>query len=497
MTSTLPNFPANTAAPAPGSKSISPADLKSAGAPPSAHEGAFDELMPSPKEKAPDKPVENSASSPSSIQAMCVKEADQVVATEAVDQASEDSTKEVSPETLEQAAAFVAGLMQTLLPEVTVPALNGSAPANAMATATARRDAGPPEGQTVGSAGPSVPGSMDQVATAPEASAESFQIACAADGAVEIKLELPQAKNAEGQVDNSATQVEIKAELELPGQAVMRLEANASFSPDGESQNGQANFAAKKGRAKTGVDSLESPGERNFVSTADERVKTRSSADGISVAKPEATMPSATLDETRAPSSQVTHVGLPARGEFAVAWPAAEKTAEAVAASVENNFAERAVATVTGLADAQFSASMQKSGSVQLKLKFGGEDLSVRVELRGGIVHTDFRTDSAELRAALTREMQAVASASPEQLRRYAEPVFSPSTSGDSQQQQHSGRQSAAQQDLSQRTPRQPQAEEAAPFARRSLLRETFFPEPAAPRVPALLPTSLRLSALA
>ncbi len=501
MTSTLPNIPANTAAAATGSKSISPADLKSAGATPSAHDGAFDDLLPQPKAKAPEKAPENTTSSSSSIQAMCVSETDATDSTEAVDETTTDSDKEVSQDTLEQAAAFVAGLMQTLLPEVTVPALAGGA-AQSAPTAKAGQEPGVPAAQVAG-VSPEGARVTGQTAKTDEAAAANFEVTQAADGAVDIKLDLPQAKNAEGKADASGTAVEIKAELELPGQAVMRLEANGSFSSETGAQTAQANFAAKKGRSKTGLDSGESTCEINFVSTADERVKTRSPESGITVAKTEATMPTSTSDETRATSNQVTHVGLPARGEFSVAWPSAEKTAEAAVAPVENNFAERAVATVTGLAEAQFSASMQKSGSVQLKLKFGGEDLSVRVELRGGTVHTDFRTDSAELRAALTREMQAVAGESPDQLRRYAEPVFSPATassssSGDSYQQP--GRQTTAQQDLSQqqqqRMPRT-QQEEMAPFARRSLLRETFFPEPAAPRAPALLPTSLRLSALA
>jgi hypothetical protein len=150
---------------------------------------------------------------------------------------------------------------------------------------------------------------------------------------------------------------------------------------------------------------------------------------------------------------------------------------------------------VTGLVEAQFSASMQKSGSVQLRLKFGSEDLSVRVAIRDGVVHTDFQTDSAPLRAALTREWQAVAAQSPQQMMRYLEPVFSsaspaaPSAGGDTAQQ-HSARQQQAQSEAQ-------HGSAASPFARRSLVPENFVPEPAVARTPAFLPTSLRLSALA
>lgn len=50
--------------------------------------------------------------------------------------------------------------------------------------------------------------------------------------------------------------------------------------------------------------------------------------------------------------------------------------------------------------------------SVELHLSVGDHTpLSVRVELRDGIIHTTFRTDSAELRHALTREWNVAAPA--------------------------------------------------------------------------------------
>jgi hypothetical protein len=213
-------------------------------------------------------------------------------------------------------------------------------------------------------------------------------------------------------------------------------------------------------------------------------------------------MPAAPIEESRAVRSPQDSMVLSGRAEFQVAQAPAERIT-APSAPAGQNFAERAVDTVTNLIDAQFSASMQKSGSVQLNLKFGGEDLSVRVELRDGAVHTNFRTDSAPLRAALEREWQAIASASPEQMHRYAEPVFSPGSNqqhpgsssghGDARQQPP---QQQAQSDAQQRAPRESFSDHPA-FTRRSLVSESFIPEAPAPRVPAFLPTSVRLSALA
>ena len=134
-----------------------------------------------------------------------------------------------------------------------------------------------------------------------------------------------------------------------------------------------------------------------------------------------------------------------------------------------------------------------------MRLKFGGEDLSVRVELRGGAVHTDFRTDSPELRAALNREWQAVARQSPDQLRQFVEPVFSPSSSNGDSPSSFARQQQAAQQDLPQQ--RQPRArdEDTLTFTRRSLVGEIVPPQPAAaPRAARRsCPPPSRLSALA
>lgn len=214
-------------------------------------------------------------------------------------------------------------------------------------------------------------------------------------------------------------------------------------------------------------------------------------------------MSAAPTEEPRAARKPQDPAVLPVRAEFQVAQTPAERITAPAPGPAGQTFAERAVETVSGLVEAQFAASMQKSGSVHLRLKFGGEDLTVHVAIRDGAVHTDFHTDSAPLRAAIEREWQAVAAASPAQMQRYAEPVFSagpaapdsrsPFGQGDGRQQaMHQQAQPDAQQH--QRAARDP---ESSAFTRRSLVSETFMPVPAAPRVPALLPTSLRLSALA
>lgn len=212
-------------------------------------------------------------------------------------------------------------------------------------------------------------------------------------------------------------------------------------------------------------------------------------------------MPVVPTEEARTTRNPEALSVLPPRVDFQVIVPPVERVIVPTAAPAVQNLAERAVETVTNLVDTQFTASMQKSGSVQLQLRFGGEDLSVRVELKDGAVQTDFRTDSAELRSALAREWQVVAAQSPEQMRRFLEPVFSPNTSplpsSDEPPSAFGRQQQPAQQDLPSRQARESWNDSTHSFSRRSQLSDSFLPETAVPRSPAFLPTSLRLSALA
>jgi hypothetical protein len=68
--------------------------------------------------------------------------------------------------------------------------------------------------------------------------------------------------------------------------------------------------------------------------------------------------------------------------------------------------------------------------SVEVKFNFGERDnLSVRVEYRNGTVHTTFRTDSNQLRDAISHEWQTQSAANEQRPYRILEPVFSQTTS--------------------------------------------------------------------
>jgi len=412
--------------------------------------------------------------------------------------------REVTRDMLEAAASFVTSLLQAALPEVQVPPFSGVA---AQGEPVSGGTTGSPTGATRASAqtrtADPTPGP-----TAPNALAPAPEFILATDGAIELKLDLGQLKPAgtKPALPSDPSQIlTVNAELQRPGEIVVRLEAAAavpaSDSAGSAGATGRAIIAAKYPGLKISVESLGPAGERNFVFTGDKQVKTQSSVAGISVAKSDTTMPAAPIEEIRATRNPEPFSGTSGRAEFQAVMPPPDRTSVPSDGSAGQNFAARAVDTVTSLVDTQFSASLQKSGSVQLRLRFGGEDLSVRVEIRDGAVHTDFHTDSAELRSALTREWQALAGESPEQMRRYLEPVFSPAAASAPAASDPSSpfarQQQSSQQDQPSRSPREPWAEPANPFSRRSQLSDSFVPELAVTRGPAFLPTSHRLSVLA
>lgn len=156
---------------------------------------------------------------------------------------------------------------------------------------------------------------------------------------------------------------------------------------------------------------------------------------------------------------------------------------------------QHAVAAVESALDC--IAHVRETGrpSVALDLSFADQTrLAVRIELRDGTVHTIFRTDSAELRQALSHEWSLAApaahAADGERTVRIAEPVFAPATGSPAAGGSATGGGAHARQ-----MPAEvPVARPAAPIT--SAARRDAPAEPAP--VPALRPaTSVRLHAFA
>jgi hypothetical protein len=167
-------------------------------------------------------------------------------------------------------------------------------------------------------------------------------------------------------------------------------------------------------------------------------------------------------------------------------------------ATPEPVLAHRAVETIMNVVDAQRHGSANAS-SVNLHFKFGGDDLAVRVQMRGGEVLTQFLTDSAELRSAIATEWQIMAGQGGAAGLRLLEPSILPASAGAS-----SGFGSASHGQSNthqQQQTHQQQAQAAAAFNElRGLRRGTPLMAPAkeiAPRISIVQPTSQHLTALA
>jgi hypothetical protein len=134
--------------------------------------------------------------------------------------------------------------------------------------------------------------------------------------------------------------------------------------------------------------------------------------------------------------------------------PATARSASAAGAatSLPETTAHAAVAAVVKVIQAQTSQAQGSVSSVNLSFKFGPDDLSVRVAWHAGVVQTQFRTDSADLRSAIASEWQAMSAAPAGRTLPLAAPVFastgdslssSPDDSGASGRPDYSGDQDA------------------------------------------------------
>lgn len=213
--------------------------------------------------------------------------------------------------------------------------------------------------------------------------------------------------------------------LSLPGGVTLRFNPGAV-----ESRATRENIAAPAVDRSPTPSAFPNDGEKNFLPIEYSIDTDDGPIDGIGVAHAAHAMSSS--------RTSATPPGLPVRLDPGVVstadtggvsaspvfGPGAETSAEAVSC------ARKAVATITGLVDAQFSARLLRHpASVSLHVAFAGHDLAVHVQLRDGAIHAQFQTDSAELRTALSNEWQSIAVQSPDDAARYAPPVFTAGSS--------------------------------------------------------------------
>jgi hypothetical protein len=140
---------------------------------------------------------------------------------------------------------------------------------------------------------------------------------------------------------------------------------------------------------------------------------------GIDSANAASAMPAATADHaTPIPGVELSGT---LQGTATAALPTAGAAHDPSTAAR----AAQAVETVISLVDAQASRAQGSASAVKLNFNFNGDDLAVRIEMSNGVVHTQFRTDSAELRGAIASEWQASSPAPQNRAMIFTAPSFS------------------------------------------------------------------------
>lgn len=161
--------------------------------------------------------------------------------------------------------------------------------------------------------------------------------------------------------------------------------------------------------------------KKDSLVSEDELVADTSSSLGINAAKTESLMPPFATLSASVPASTARDVTVSPVQTFDSMLP---ESGEAIPELTQA--ARRSIDSIMDVAQ-HFAADKR---AVTLQFSVSGVDLGVRVELRNDGVHTTFRTDSPELRAALAQEWQSVTTGQPDRSSRFVDPVFTSNSSG-------------------------------------------------------------------
>jgi len=183
-------------------------------------------------------------------------------------------------------------------------------------------------------------------------------------------------------------------------------------------------IAARPSDSSGPADGNNDADKKEFLTAGDKSVTTASSSVGIGVAQVSANMSSA-------PSNRPKTVAAALSAPI-VSVTAQPVTAASSATPVPVATVRETMAAVVSAVDALERGAGAGSRSVDLQFSVGTEKLGLHVELRDGVLHTTFRTDSPELRGALTAEWHAVVPESVGRQVTVAQPVFSAASTGGS-----------------------------------------------------------------
>jgi hypothetical protein len=223
--------------------------------------------------------------------------------------------------------------------------------------------------------------------------------------------------------------------------------------------------------------------DKKILSSDAKQVTDTDPSVGIGVAKVAPAMPTSAQTD-RQPNVMMASAPVPT-----VSASSNAGQADAQGAVSQQGVAQRAVDAAISAAESVSSGSHQ---AVNMQFSVGNADLSLRVELRNGEIHTTFRTDSADLRLDLAHEWQSSNPGSGNGSVRLAEPVFTSSTSPNSM----ATGENASQQRGGQGRSESSQAPAGGMFSNASAASSSAESEAPA-RTPVLHSTSLHLQAFA
>lgn len=221
------------------------------------------------------------------------------------------------------------------------------------------------------------------------------------------------------------------------------------------------------------VSAKKSVEEKIFLSTDAQAVKESQGEAGIAVAKPAHVMPSKATS-TQPSADDIPSSMLPAAASEALLADA--EMPSPVASPEMRSLARNAVVAIAKVVDSQLALPTASSSSVDLKLRLADEDISIRVEVCDGEVHTSLRTDSAALRAALGQEWHGAVAEVPMRNLRFMDPQISAAdrpTSDAASSGGHSSGEQAASRSPADFTDRQPSG------SRRAMKSDSVRSEPA------------------
>ncbi len=166
--------------------------------------------------------------------------------------------------------------------------------------------------------------------------------------------------------------------------------------------------------------------DKNLLNTGDNVVTNTTSLNGTTAATHQVAMPYS----SQMHASMAASMPVDTSSTRSAALDARKMNTQLPVTSAQ---AKAAVEQVNKLIDSHLTQSENLSKTINLGFKFGDSDVGLKVQVKDGTILTQFSTNSNEIRAALSAEWQSSGFSSKNHNFQFAEPTFSSTTGGNSQ----------------------------------------------------------------